>query len=329
MNDRRMFSRGIITSDKFTDMSPLAQLVYVRACLEADDEGFLPSLRAVARMVGASSNEVETLIENGFVIVFESGVTVITDWKIHNSNLRADRTTPSIFSEKSLVVEMPNKRYQLKEDDDKKVKDFEKSSKKVKKSEKCGAREEKRREDKIRECVVSRARAERACAAYSDSVLEKSSEENEKPETEPNRGDFFKGALFTFDKDHIEPGLYEQLLKMATEADEVVKNGAEEGATIPFHILTDAPEESKKATLDVLYDEYTKGDVAERQVDGLIFGRRALGDTTDYETHRAAYLDLTRQYGAREVLKAVEIALEAGHGGEVPYIRGVLRRRAS
>lgn len=203
MNDRRMFSRGIITSDKFTDMSPLAQLVYVRACLEADDEGFLPSLRAVARMVGASSAEVETLKENGFVIIFESGVAVITDWKIHNSNLRADRTTSSIFSEKSLVVEMPNKRYQLKEDDDKKVKDFEKSSKKVKKSEKCGAREEKRKEEKIREGVVSHARAERGGSSSSDSFSKKATEGDEEtektePKTEQTESDFLDRAVSGF-----------------------------------------------------------------------------------------------------------------------------------
>lgn len=297
MNDRRMFSRGIITSDKFTDMSPLAQLVYVRACLEADDEGFISSIKSLARSMGASSDDVAALKKSGLVIVFESGVAVITDWKIHNLNLRADRTTPSIFSEKSLVVEMPNKRYQLKEDDDKKVKDFEKSSKKVKKSEKCGAREEKRREDKIRECVVSRARAERGGSSSSDSFSKKATEGDEETETESNRGDIVKGASFVFDKDHTEPGLYETLMKIETETNKEF-------------------EKTKQ----------TESDFLDRAVSGFIFGQKMLRDSTDYEPIRATLRELMRIYGSQNVDKAAHIALENGHPGEVGYIKGVLRK---
>lgn len=306
MNDRRMFSRGIITADKFTDLPATAQLVYIRACLEADDEGFIPSIRAVGRFVGASAGDVDILKESGYIIVFPSGVTCITDWRIHNTNLRADRITPSIFPEKELVAILPTGRYTLTDPDD-----GTRDQKEVKKSKKDqngeNAAQEKRREDKIREekmCCYARAR-ERDGADYSDSLSKNDEGDANKDETS------FVDIVKSFDTSGIAPDLLAALMKQAETLD-----------------AEPAPKASAEV-IDLYLEEYKKTPLLDRQTDGLIFGRKALGDETDYESNRETLKELTRLYGSREVLKAVEIALEAGHAGEIGYIKGVLRRRSA
>lgn len=325
MIERRMFAKNILETDTFSDLSLAAQLLYVRMNLNADDEGFIPSIKRLARSSGATLDDIEALKASGLVIVFESGVAVVTDWRVHNGNLRADRTAPTIFAEKELVVLLPSGRYKLKDGNDHNGTKSGKIGQNRSKAE--NAAQQNRTEQNITEQKECSTRArERACATCSDSVFEKSSEENEEPETEPNRGGFFKGVVEGFDASQIDPSLYAELMKQAALADEAAKNHP---SVTPLSSLKDKTEAERKEAIDAFYVQYTSTDVAERQADGLIFGRRALKDPSDYEANRAAYVDLIRRYGSREVLKAVEIALEAGHGGELGYIRGVLRRRAS
>lgn len=90
MADKRMFSKTIIDSDLFLDMSLSAQALYFHLSLRADDEGFINNPKKIIRMIGARDDDFTILIAKQFLIPFESGVVVIKHWRIHNY-IRGDR----------------------------------------------------------------------------------------------------------------------------------------------------------------------------------------------------------------------------------------------
>ena len=90
MAERRMFSKTIIDSDSFLDMSLSTQALYFHLSMRADDEGFINNPKKIMRMIGASEDDLKVLIMKNFILTFESGVIVIKHWKIHNC-IRKDR----------------------------------------------------------------------------------------------------------------------------------------------------------------------------------------------------------------------------------------------
>ena len=84
MAQRRMFSKKITDSDKFLDLPLTAQALYFHLNMHADDDGFVDNIKTIKRMIGASDGDLRILMEQAFVLPFESGVIVIKDWKIHN-----------------------------------------------------------------------------------------------------------------------------------------------------------------------------------------------------------------------------------------------------
>ena len=104
MAQRRMFSKEITTSDRFVDMPASTQLLYFHLGMEADDEGFIGNARMLGRAYGASNDDIKLLQAKGFIIVFESGVTVVKDWNLNNQ-IRKDRLKPTIYqAEKNLLA---------------------------------------------------------------------------------------------------------------------------------------------------------------------------------------------------------------------------------
>ena len=113
MAQRRMFSKDITSSDLFVDMPASSQLLYFQLGMEADDEGFIGNAKMLSRAYGANNDDLKLLQAKGFIIIFESGVTVIRDWKINNQ-IRKDRFKPTIYqNEKSLLSVSPTGSYQL------------------------------------------------------------------------------------------------------------------------------------------------------------------------------------------------------------------------
>lgn len=113
MAARRMFSRELLQSDKFLDLDPEAQLLYFHICLESDDDGFVSSPKKVARTCGISFSLINSLVQSGFLILFESGIVLVRHWLIHNQ-IRRDRYKPSMhLEEKRTLVLRPNKEYAL------------------------------------------------------------------------------------------------------------------------------------------------------------------------------------------------------------------------
>lgn len=103
MANRRMFSKEIVDTDRFLDMSSSARLLYYDLGMRADDDGFLQDARKIIRITGASWGDMQVLIERGFVIPFESGVVVIRHWR-NNNQIRADRYKPTICTEEKALL---------------------------------------------------------------------------------------------------------------------------------------------------------------------------------------------------------------------------------
>lgn len=78
-----MFDRAIIDTDKFMDMPLSAKAIYFLLGMEADDEGFV-SYKKVMRVHGGNDDDVKILVAKGMIIMFESGVVVVTDWNKNN-----------------------------------------------------------------------------------------------------------------------------------------------------------------------------------------------------------------------------------------------------
>ena len=102
MAEKRMFSKTIIDSDMFLDMSLSTQALYFHLAMRADDDGFINNPKRIQRMIGASDDEMKILIAKQYILPFDSGVVVIKHWKIHNY-IQKDRYHPSTCPEKQLV----------------------------------------------------------------------------------------------------------------------------------------------------------------------------------------------------------------------------------
>lgn len=78
-----MFDKAIIDTDRFMDLPMSAKAIYFLLGMEADDEGFV-SYKKVIRIHGGNEDDVKILVARGFLIIFPSGVIVITDWNNNN-----------------------------------------------------------------------------------------------------------------------------------------------------------------------------------------------------------------------------------------------------
>ena len=113
MAERRMFAKSIIDSDSFIDMPASARLLYFDLAMRADDDGFVDSPKKIQRMTGAKPEDMQTLIDNQYVIPFDSGIVVIKHWRIHNY-IQKDRYKPTIHqNEKKTLLQSRNNAYTL------------------------------------------------------------------------------------------------------------------------------------------------------------------------------------------------------------------------
>lgn len=96
MAERRMFSKTIIGSDKFLDMSRAAQCLYFMLGVYADDDGFIGNIKHIFYQNGFLKGDLDELQKNDYIIIFETGIIAIKHWRINNS-LRGDRYTPTLY----------------------------------------------------------------------------------------------------------------------------------------------------------------------------------------------------------------------------------------
>ena len=117
MANHRMFSKDVMASDDFLDLPPLAQILYIHTSLNADDFGFVNKVKSIQRQVGASKNDLQKLVNAGFLYVFESGVAVDMFWRVNNS-IRKDRLHPTAYQKELECLQVADDgRYILKPSD--------------------------------------------------------------------------------------------------------------------------------------------------------------------------------------------------------------------
>lgn len=115
MAQRRMFSKKIVETDFFMEMSPTAKLLYFYLNMSADDDGFVGNPKTIKLISGATDDDLKILIAKQFIIPFDSGVVVIKDWKIHNY-IRKDTYNSTVYKfEKSQLLDDANGAYVLNE----------------------------------------------------------------------------------------------------------------------------------------------------------------------------------------------------------------------
>lgn len=96
-----MFSKNIIESDDFIDLSKGAKLLYFLLGLSADDEGFVINSRMIMRMHEIDKSELDELVEIGFIISFDKSLC-IRHWAMNNQ-LRFDRFNKSECKDREKV----------------------------------------------------------------------------------------------------------------------------------------------------------------------------------------------------------------------------------
>nr|DAK90363.1 MAG TPA: hypothetical protein [Caudoviricetes sp.] len=112
MANRRMFSLDVIDTDKFMEMPLTAQALYFHLGMRADDDGFISSPRNIMKLVECKKDDMNVLIARGFVIPFDSGIMVISDWNVNNW-IRPDRKRETIFKHERALLDLKEDVYVL------------------------------------------------------------------------------------------------------------------------------------------------------------------------------------------------------------------------
>ena len=61
-----MFSLDIVDSDQFTDLPPMARLLYYEFGSRADDDGFVGNPKKITKFAECSENDIQTLVDKGY-----------------------------------------------------------------------------------------------------------------------------------------------------------------------------------------------------------------------------------------------------------------------
>lgn len=111
MAERRMFAKSVVQSDRFIDLSITARLLYYDLGMEADDDGFVDTVKRTMIIDGTTEEDLRELIDKRFIIRFPSGVYAIRDWHVIN-RIQKDRYKETMYiEEKSMLSIDDNKRY--------------------------------------------------------------------------------------------------------------------------------------------------------------------------------------------------------------------------
>ena len=104
MAERRMFAKSVVLADKFLALSAKTRCLYFTLGMSADDDGFVGNPKSVCRLCGAGERELQTLLEQGYVYIFDSGVAAMRHWRVCNL-IRQDRYKPTDYQrERDILV---------------------------------------------------------------------------------------------------------------------------------------------------------------------------------------------------------------------------------
>ena len=93
-----MLTRKVTDDDRFINLPSSAQALYLHLSMCADDDGFCNQVTVCMFRAHATTADLQALLNNRFLLEFESGVIVIRHWRLANS-LRKDRYSPTVYQE--------------------------------------------------------------------------------------------------------------------------------------------------------------------------------------------------------------------------------------
>jgi len=100
---RRMFTKAVIRSSHFMRMPLDAQFLYLQMLLDADDDGFIANPELEVTIAKCAQEDLQTLIDKHYLMVFPSGIALIRHWFLHNY-IRKERYRASVYPEKRQVT---------------------------------------------------------------------------------------------------------------------------------------------------------------------------------------------------------------------------------
>lgn len=113
MANKRMFALDVIDTDRFCDMPISARLLYYELGMRGDDEGFVQNPKKIMLTTGTTADDLKILAAKGYVILFDSGVLVITHWR-KNNFIQKDRFhETTCLAEKAQIQTTDSKIYEL------------------------------------------------------------------------------------------------------------------------------------------------------------------------------------------------------------------------
>lgn len=115
MATKRMFSIVVTDSDRFLDLPPMAQLLYFHLGMKTDDDGFVGGAKRIARNIGATDDDLQALIDEGFLLEFPSSRVFLMAHHRINNFLQNDRHHDTVFQTEFAQVEEKDKVYRHKQ----------------------------------------------------------------------------------------------------------------------------------------------------------------------------------------------------------------------
>lgn len=113
MANKRMFALDVIDTDRFCEMPVSARLLYYELGMRGDDEGFVQNPKRIMLTTGTTADDLKILAAKGYVILFDSGVLVITHWR-QNNFIQKDRFhETTCLAEKAQIQTTDSKIYEL------------------------------------------------------------------------------------------------------------------------------------------------------------------------------------------------------------------------
>lgn len=108
-----MFALDVIDTDRFCEMPVSARLLYYELGMRGDDEGFVQNPKRIMLTTGTTVDDLKVLAAKGYVILFDSGVLVITHWQ-KNNFIQKDRFhETTCLAEKAQIQTTDSKKYAL------------------------------------------------------------------------------------------------------------------------------------------------------------------------------------------------------------------------
>lgn len=108
-----MFALDVIDTDRFCEMPISARLLYYELGMRGDDEGFVQNPKKIMLTTGTTADDLKILAAKGYVILFDSGVLVITHWR-QNNFIQKDRFhETTCLAEKAQIQTTDSKIYEL------------------------------------------------------------------------------------------------------------------------------------------------------------------------------------------------------------------------